>query len=317
MALPKFSQIANGLLSPKEKMTSPSYMPVSDDGGKEQSSQDASRDGSSEQESFLHDEEWKPPVKRSLLRRYWRLGLEVILLGVSCVLFTLTVYHKPSLHQRQLECGRLLGQWLPDAEQGVEYEVQRFKGTFGWENEYTGIGPETDAAWDKITDGPAGGAIGITKEQWEAVNQFHDYPVLLEKDHGTGQYLASLDVFHQLHCVDLLRKATHREYYDKHEGSFAGAPESIVQGHLSHCVEMLRQTLMCHGDISLLTYNWVEGRSMPHPNFNTIHTCKKWDTLTKWNEGRDITVEWEDGVGKKMLSPPLKPAGVKGMKTPP
>lgn len=165
--------------------------------------------------------------------------------------------------------------------------------------------------------GPIGGAIGITKEQWEAVNEYHDYPVLLEKDHGTGQYLASLDVFHQLHCVDLLRKATHREYYDKHEGSFAGAPENIVQGHLQHCVEMLRQTLMCHGDISLLTYNWVEGRSMPHPNFNTVHTCKKWDTLIQWNMQRDVSVEWVDGVGRKVLSPPLKPNGVKGMKTPP
>ncbi|OAA56509.1 hypothetical protein LEL_10959 [Akanthomyces lecanii RCEF 1005] len=208
----------------------------------------------------------------------------------------------------------MLGQWLPDAEAGVEYETQRFRGSFGLQSPFTGIGPETDAAWDNITDG---GAIGITKEQWEAVNEYHDYPVLLEKDYGTGQYLASLDVFHQLHCVDLLRKATHREYYDKHEGSFAGAPENVVQGHLQHCVEMLRQTLMCHGDISLLTYNWVEGRSMPHPNFNTVHTCKKWDTLIKWNMHRDVTVEWEDGVGKKMLSPPVKPKNVKGMKTPP
>ena len=109
---------------------------------------------------------------------------------------------------------------VPDAEAGVEYEVQRFRGTFGWKTSWTGIGPEVDAAWDNITDGkscpfpkitqaeriviitgPIGGAIGITKEQWEAVNEYHDFPVMLEKDYGTGQYLASLDVFHQLHCV--------------------------------------------------------------------------------------------------------------------
>lgn len=65
---------------------------------------------------------------------------------------------------------------------------------------------------------PVGGAIGITKAQLEAVNEYHKYPVQLEQDHGTGQYLASLDVFHQLHCVDLLRKWLHREYYDAHEG---------------------------------------------------------------------------------------------------
>lgn len=164
---------------------------------------------------------------------------------------------------------------------------------------------------------PVGGAIGITKAQWEAVNEYHEYPVQLEQDHGTGQYLASLDVFHQLHCVDLLRKALHREYYDAHEGSFAGAPEAVVQGHLEHCVETLRQTIMCHGDISLLTYNWVEGRDMPYPNFNTLHTCKKWETLTRWNMQRDITVEWTDGMGRHVLSPPLKPNNLKGMSTPP
>jgi hypothetical protein len=49
--------------------------------------------------------------------------------------------------------------------------------------------------------GPVGGAIGITKEQWEAVNEYPEYPVMLETDHETGRYLASLDVFHQLHCV--------------------------------------------------------------------------------------------------------------------
>jgi hypothetical protein len=150
----------------------------------------------------------------------------------------ITVSHKPSLIKRQQECGRLLGQWrkyhfilfvhavrliycvVPDAEAGVEYEVQRFRGTFGWKTPWTGIGPKVDAAWDNITDGkicsfystvqpervviiagPIGGAIGITKEQWEAVNEYHDFPVMLEKDHGTGQYLGSLDVCHQLHCV--------------------------------------------------------------------------------------------------------------------
>jgi hypothetical protein len=56
---------------------------------------------------------------------------------------------------------------------------------------------------------------------------------------------------------------------------------------------------------------------MPHPNFNTVHTCKKWETLTNWNMKRDVTVEWTDGTGKKMLSPPVKPKGVKGLKVPP
>lgn len=33
---------------------------------------------------------------------------------------------------------------------------------------------------------------------------------------------------------DLLRKRIHREYYDQHEGSFAGAPPRVVEGHLGN-----------------------------------------------------------------------------------
>ncbi|KAF2722905.1 hypothetical protein K431DRAFT_220920, partial [Polychaeton citri CBS 116435] len=116
---------------------------------------------------------------------------------------------------------------------------------------------------------------------------------------------------------DLLRKNIHRKYYDNHEESFVGASPRVIEGHLEHCVETLRQNIMCHGDISLLTNNWVEGRDMPYPNFNTIHTCKKWDTLVEWNMNRDATVEWVDGQGKKVLTPPLKPHHIKGMTTPP
>ncbi|KAI1821802.1 hypothetical protein F4861DRAFT_541578 [Xylaria intraflava] len=299
----------------QKRMAPISYEPV---GTKETDSNRSSNGGGfSEDESFIPKEELIIPPRRSPWRTRLRILFEAVLLFASFTALAITGVNYKSLHTRQQECGRLLGQWLPDAEQGVEYEVQRFRGSFGLQTPWTGIGPEVDAAWDNITDSPVGGAIGITKEQWEAVNEYHDYPVLLDKDHGTGQYLASLDVFHQLHCVDLLRKALHREYYDQHEGSFAGAPESVVNGHLEHCVETLRQTLMCHGDISLLTYNWVEGRSMPHPNFNTVHTCKKWDKIIEWNQKRDVTVEWVDGVGQKVISPPLKPKNVKGMKTPP
>ncbi|KAI0907267.1 hypothetical protein F4823DRAFT_28214 [Ustulina deusta] len=296
----------------QERIPPLSYKPVST--MESESHRSSSSEVVDEEENFLPKDRLAVPPRRSAWRANLRLLLEAALLLGSLTALGLTVSSHKSLHKKQQACGRLLGQWLPDAEEGVEYEVQRFRGSFGLQTPWTGVGPEVDAAWDNITDR---GAIGITKEQWEAVNQYHDYPVLLDKDHGTGQYLASLDVFHQLHCVDLLRKSLHREYYDQHEGSFAGAPEHIVQGHLEHCVETLRQTLMCHGDISLLTYNWVEGRSMPHPNFNTVHTCKKWDTLVKWNMGRDVTVEWVDGVGKKVLSPPIKPKDVKGMKTPP
>jgi hypothetical protein len=70
--------------------------------------------------------------------------------------------------EQQRWCGRLLGQWskssfryiagsltkpiVENIDEGIDYEVKRFKGTFGLENEYTGFGPEVDAAWDNLTE---------------------------------------------------------------------------------------------------------------------------------------------------------------------
>lgn len=91
----------------------------------------------------------------------------------------------------------------------------------------------------------------------------------------------------------------------------------------AHCVEMLRQTLMCHGDMSLLTYNWVRGRDVPYPNFKTVHTCKKWETLTGWNMDRHSAAVIGDG-GKeeekekeREYRMPMKPEGVLGLEVPP
>ncbi|KAL1967380.1 hypothetical protein VTN77DRAFT_3165 [Rasamsonia byssochlamydoides] len=277
------------------------------------------RDSVSEDDGSHHSLIQKDPSSEpgSFFQNHWLLLCHICLLLLNVVVFSLMFLPGKSLQERQKACGRLLGKWLPDWEDGVEYETQQFVGTFNHQTAFTGVGPEVDRAWDNITNGPTGGAIGITKEQWEAVNPYHEWPVMLEEPVETGQYLASLDVFHQLHCVDLLRKSLHREYYDKHEGSFAGAPEAVVQGHLEHCIETLRQTLMCHGDISLLTYNWVKGREMPYPNFNTIHTCKKWDTLVAWNQQRDISSLWKGGTKVKEYVPPTKPADIEGMWPPP
>lgn len=42
---------------------------------------------------------------------------------------------------------------VPGWQDGVEYEVQRFKGNFGLQSPFTGVGPEVDAAWYNLTDG--------------------------------------------------------------------------------------------------------------------------------------------------------------------
>lgn len=91
-----------------------------------------------------------------------------------------------------------------------------------------------------------------------------------------GGYLVTLDVFHELHCLNTLRKYIYRESYpDMHT-------EDAQIEHVDHCIDLLRQVLMCHADISLHTYGWRNDYRWPWPNFEIEHECRSWDTLMDW-----------------------------------
>jgi hypothetical protein len=48
---------------------------------------------------------------------------------------------------------------------------------------------------------------------------------------GIEGFRIGLEVFHQLHCLNLLRKVTYREYYEPMGGDLADPPKKL-RGHL-------------------------------------------------------------------------------------
>lgn len=92
-------------LPSKKKTNNPIYTSVR--------SGDESVDTSSEGEAFLPDE--KPVLRshRQFSASFYRIGLEIAFLVASSIDLGFSISNRwgTSLHQRQLECGRLLGQW--------------------------------------------------------------------------------------------------------------------------------------------------------------------------------------------------------------
>ena len=97
-----------------------------------------------------------------------------------------------------------------------------------------------------------------------------------------GGYLVTLDVFHQLHCLNIIRQGAYIEYYPERRA------ESDWDIHVDHCVDTLREVLMCHGDIALHTYTWKERYRRPWPNFNIDHECRKWASIHDWAVANNI-----------------------------
>lgn len=105
-----------------------------------------------------------------------------------------------------------------------------------------------------------------------ATTPFHDDP---------SQYIVVIDVFHQLHCLDMMRMLVYPDVYKTKltPGTEAGDDNVI---HFEHCYEQLRQSLQCHSDIGTIFWEWSEKKQRLLGNAHTLHTCKNFEKIRQW-----------------------------------
>ncbi|KIY69269.1 hypothetical protein CYLTODRAFT_318831, partial [Cylindrobasidium torrendii FP15055 ss-10] len=160
------------------------------------------------------------------------------------------------------------------AHEALEHEVKTF--TVGKKDRtYQGTSPEVDAAWIELYNQtifkiPKAQAAMLPNRTWPLVDE-------------PGYYIATLDVFHQLHCLNNVRMALTTEAYKTEHG--------VEHDHISHCIDSIRQSLMCSADVSVNVWQWDEsyeddvklvGRS------NIAHSCRNYDRLLEWAQERAI-----------------------------
>ncbi|KAG2148192.1 uncharacterized protein EDB93DRAFT_1145053 [Suillus bovinus] len=106
-----------------------------------------------------------------------------------------------------------------------------------------------------------------------------------------GGYMASMEAAHQLHCVNLLRKASWYDYYQSiGDVAFQNSPD-VIRLHFDHCIDMVRQNIMCNADVTMITWYWVEGHTVPYPNFNTRHRCRNFEKIMDWSYKHGIHID--------------------------
>lgn len=58
---------------------------------------------------------------------------------------------------------------------------------------------------------------------------------------------------------------------------------------IDHCIDQVRQSLMCSADTSIIPVQWNDETKSMRPRVDTIHTCKKYDSLLNWTAGRNLS----------------------------
>ena len=70
---------------------------------------------------------------------------------------------------------------------------------------------------------------------------------------------------------------------------------------IAHCLDILRQQLMCTVDIGVFGQIWVhQDHPEPFVDFNTAHRCRNFDEIRRWVERRQLP----EKVPADFLQPP-------------
>ncbi|KAF8533201.1 hypothetical protein BDD12DRAFT_866480 [Trichophaea hybrida] len=128
--------------------------------------------------------------------------------------------------------------------------------------------PERDKAWEDLYD------FGISRIPASAAGKLVNKTVPISRD--PDYYVVELDVFHQLHCLNMIRK---RLWSNE---TFSADHELMGIEHLSHCIDSLRQSLMCSSDISPLTWVWDEKAKEAKEIMEVQHTCRDFGKIQEW-----------------------------------
>ncbi|KAI0855865.1 hypothetical protein F4860DRAFT_446445 [Xylaria cubensis] len=137
---------------------------------------------------------------------------------------------------------------------------------------------DIDRAWTKLLDHIN---LRVSDREIASSNQ-----TSVRLPNGQGS-LVWMDVSHQLHCVKYLRQWIYRDHYHPEVGP-EETPHWLL--HTDHCLDLIRQALMCHPDTSLMTFHWAAGSREPMLKLESPeHDCVDWEDLMQKVEPRRVS----------------------------
>ncbi|KAG6002682.1 hypothetical protein E4U21_002834 [Claviceps maximensis] len=245
---------------------------------------DESRDG----EGLMEKHEASLRLRPALGREPWWKQTTVLAIG-HLVLFTIYAGVLYAVVRGGLRRGRMEGLPVSPAIPAVQWEAHKFtledriqeKGSFSGRPN-----ADLDKAWHDLLN-----YENIVIEP-EIMEHYERLDIGVPVPEGGG-YLGTLNVYHELHCLKRLHQYMYPDYYfpnlspQQHEMNRLHNGASPIDTPAEHCIDFLRQSSMCHGDIGLITFEWHDNSRIPVANA-TMHQCVNWQKLDDWTRARSV-----------------------------
>ncbi|KAH8703975.1 hypothetical protein BGW36DRAFT_355361 [Talaromyces proteolyticus] len=145
--------------------------------------------------------------------------------------------------------------------------------------------PEVDKAWERISSTES---IALNADEVRRIgyDPAATWPAP-KAEFGEGVYYGVIDVFHQLHCLDILRRTAWPEYYGDMRKNKKYTPIKW-EDHLLHCTYVLMRSLTCHADMEVIIGQKFEGWPGLNLNFASTKQCRNFEEILEWKEANTI-----------------------------
>ena len=63
--------------------------------------------------------------------------------------------------------------------------------------------------------------------------------------------------------------------------------------HAGHCIDTIRQAILCFSDISTIYWEWIPSVQETYANARTTHTCRDFDSIKEWAMEHTMKVNFD------------------------
>ncbi|KAK7520056.1 uncharacterized protein IWZ02DRAFT_450373 [Phyllosticta citriasiana] len=265
------------------------------------------------------------PSPRKKPQRPWQIATAVLALtNVAQFFDRRNVFHsKPSLNglRAPTDFPSIPSHIFEPTERRFEYPFRMYEnGTlYGIKDPEASrfVGPpseERDKAWNDLTSPRY---FALTDTEADTINGMHDsskgddphvYPITglphaAGMEDKEGKRYAGVDVLHNLHCLNMLRKHVDDVNFYQTDGTGGGEAthgkthsHEIQPGfervHIDHCINQIREALMCGADVTPVSIKATEWKTVEEGEEKTSilligeterrHSCRDFGALRSW-----------------------------------